>query len=247
MRNLVLGIGFCLATFALGNCAIAAPPTAKPSENRSDGKSLDDALLEDLDNELLEGAGDLKNRPAEKNSSQRPADSRGPDGQDDGMPSSDDDPLQSIGQEMRSVESLIPQAAKRPDAEQLQERIIMDLAQLIEQAQQQRAQQQAAQAKKGKQQTNKRQSVQQSKPMGGGKPGKDSSQPAKDSTDRLGKSEDARPDPEALRGMMKDTWGHLPARAREQMLQNSPERFLPRYEIMLERYYKRLAEQQDRE
>jgi hypothetical protein len=43
---------------------------------------------------------------------------------------------------------------------------------------------------------------------------------------------------------MKDTWGHLPARAREQMLQNPPERFLPQYELMIERYYKRLAEQQ---
>ena len=43
---------------------------------------------------------------------------------------------------------------------------------------------------------------------------------------------------------MKDSWGHLPAKTREQMLQNSPERFLPQYELMIEKYYKRLAEEQ---
>ena len=43
---------------------------------------------------------------------------------------------------------------------------------------------------------------------------------------------------------MKDAWGHLPQHAREQMLQNSPERFLPQYELLIEQYYKRLAEEQ---
>jgi hypothetical protein len=235
----------------------APPKTAdapKKTTDKADKKtdrtdSIDDALLKDLDNELLEGAGDLKDRPADKRPrgerpGQQPPDGTEPDGDDSDMPSTDDDPLLTISQEMRSVEGLIPEQAKRPHAEQLQQRIIMDLSQLIEQAQKQRAQQQASQAKGGKQQTAKRQSVKQSKPSGGGT-GKDSNQPAKDSTERLGKPDSARPDPEIVRGLMKDTWGNLPQRAREQMLQNSPERFLPQYELMIERYYKRLAEQQD--
>ena len=37
-------------------------PTAE-AKPKSAQKSLDDALLEDLDNELLEGLGDLKDRP----------------------------------------------------------------------------------------------------------------------------------------------------------------------------------------
>ena len=73
--------------------------------------------------------------------------------------------------------------------------------------------------------------MQQPKPNAAGSPGKDSNKPAQDSTDRLGKAEDGRPDPELIKGMMKDTWGHLPPQAREQMLQNSPERFLPQYEL----------------
>ena len=43
--------------------------------------------------------------------------------------------------------------------------------------------------------------------------------------------------------MMKDSWGHLPPRVREQMLQNTPEQFLPQYELMIEKYYQRLAEE----
>ena len=45
---------------------------------------------------------------------------------------------------------------------------------------------------------------------------------------------------------MKDVWGQLPAREREQMLQSPPEQFLPKYELLLEKYYKRLAEEQKR-
>jgi hypothetical protein len=158
----------------------------------------------------------------------------------------EDDPLAYIGQEMQELESIVTQSAKRIRTEQLQQRVIEDLGKLIEQAQQQqRSAQQSASQKDKKQQTGKRQTVQQSKPNAGGSPGKDSNKPARDSTDRMGKPEDARPDPELVKGMMKDTWGHLPQRAREEMLQNSPERFLPQYELMIERYYKRLAEEQN--
>ena len=44
--------------------------------------------------------------------------------------------------------------------------------------------------------------------------------------------------------MMKDVWGQLPERAREQMLQSPPEKFLPKYELLIEKYYQRLAEEQ---
>jgi hypothetical protein len=47
--------------------------------------------------------------------------------------------------------------------------------------------------------------------------------------------------------MMKALWGQLPQRARDQMLQSAPEEFLPEYELELEKYFKRLAEQERRE
>lgn len=228
------------------------PPADKPAEIKKSppgSSNLDDALLDDLNNDLLEGAGDLKDRPRKKvvdpaGSTDKPAEQPPIDGEDVGM-AGEDDPLAYIGQEMQELEGIITQSAKRIRTEQLQQRVIEDLSKLIEQAQQQRSAQQSASQKDKKQQSGKRQTVKQSKSKSAGSPGKDSNKPARDSTDRMGKAEDARADPELVKGMMKDTWGHLPQRAREEMLQNSPERFLPQYELLIERYYKRLAEEQN--
>jgi hypothetical protein len=37
-------------------------------------------------------------------------------------------------------------------------------------------------------------------------------------------------------------WGHLPERQREQMLQSFSDEFLPKYELEIEQYYRRLSE-----
>lgn len=252
----------CLALCA--TCWLAPPPLrfARADESRPSGEkpaeskksppaspNLDDALLDDLNNDLLEGAGDLKDRSRKKpaapaGASDKPSDQPPIDGEDVGM-AGEDDPLAYIGQEMQELESIITQNAKRIRTQQLQDRVIEDLGKLIEQAQQQQQAAQQSSQKDKKQQSGKRQTVKQSKPNSAGSPGKDSNKPARDSTDRLGKAEEARPDPELVKAMMKDTWGHLPQRAREEMLQNSPERFLPQYELLIERYYKRLAEEQN--
>ena len=43
---------------------------------------------------------------------------------------------------------------------------------------------------------------------------------------------------------MKSLWGNLPVRSREQMLQSFSDEFLPKYEIEIEQYYRRLSEEQ---
>ena len=224
-----------------------APKDASKDATKDAPQSVDDALLEDLDNELLEGAGELK-KPAKAKPTANPSDERPPidaaiDGEDVGMPSPEEDPLGFISQEMRQVEQLISEQPKRAHAEELQRRIVEDLAQLIEQAEKQQQQQSSSSQSQGQQQTAKRQSPKQSQQQGKSSSGKSSSQPASDSTDRLGQAEQVRPDPELLRGLMKDAWGHLPERDREQMQQMAPERFLPQYELLIERYYRRLAEE----
>ena len=234
----------------------ATSPAKNPAnapKSKSGPKALDDALLKDLDNELLEGAGDLKgprkSKPAAKPAGGKPEGDRKPegdgpleqpeDGEDIGMPGEDADPLARVGQEMHSAERLIPEEANRRSAQQLQERIIEELAKLIDEAEKKSASE-ASQSKESKsQKTSKRQMVHQPKPGS-----KDSNKPATDSTNRLGHAEPARPDPASVKGMMKESWGHLPPHAREQLLQNWPERFVPQYELMIERYYKRLAEEQ---
>jgi len=241
-----------LPVWLSGNSAAAQdhakPGQGPPAEAKSESgqKSLDDGLLEDLDNELLEGVGNLKDRPAaskpDGQSPEKRLHEKSQEGDDTDTAGAADDPLGHISQEMRQVEELIPQQGKRNHTETVQQRIVEDLARLIEQAQRQRAQQQSSNSKQ-QQQTAKRRSVQQPKSSTGQSPGQNSNKPAADSTDRLGQSERARPDPELFKGLLKDSWGNLPEREREQMMQMSPERFLPQYELLIERYYRRLAEE----
>jgi hypothetical protein len=229
----------------------AADPVVKPADSakkKPASAGLDDALLKDLDNDLLEGAGDLKNGPKAQPAKPRaaeepPAEAKNEAGEDIGEPEEHDDPLSRISQEMRASEDFMREQVKRAAAEKVQRRIVDDLAKLIDQVEKQSAQQSSSSEKEKKsQKTGKRRMVQQPK---SGQQRHDSNNPAKDSTDRLGKAETATPDPRALKEMAKDSWGHLPAHAREQMSQNWPERFLPQYELMIERYYKRLAEEQN--
>ena len=90
-------------------------------------------------------------------------------------------------------------------------------------------------------------------PKPGGKPGSGkkggtgnataSQQPAKESTDTLRKPGGDRAELEAMQQLNKEIWGHLPPKLREQLQSGSVEQFLPKYEQLIEAYYKRLAEE----
>lgn len=79
------------------------------------------------------------------------------------------------------------------------------------------------------------------------KPGKSGSgrTAARDSTDRLGSSNAKPVDKADLQAVVKDLWGHLPERSREQMMQSFSEEFLPKYELEIEQYYRRLNEEKE--
>jgi hypothetical protein len=68
---------------------------------------------------------------------------------------------------------------------------------------------------------------------------------ARDSTDRLDRSSAKPVDKGEVNEMVKTLWGHLPERTREQMLQSFSDEFLPKYELEIEQYYRRLSEEQD--
>ena len=51
-----------------------------------------------------------------------------------------------------------------------------------------------------------------------------------------------KPDMERTRARMMRLWGELPPHVREQMLQSPVEDFPPKYELMIEEYFRRLAE-----
>jgi hypothetical protein len=86
-------------------------------------------------------------------------------------------------------------------------------------------------------------------PKPGAKPGKPGASgsgraAARDSTDRLDRSTAKPVDKGEVNEMVKALWGNLPERSREQMLQSFSDEFLPKYEIEIEQYYRRLSEEQ---
>jgi hypothetical protein len=116
----------------------------------------------------------------------------------------------------------------------MQEQIVADIARLIEQLRQQRQQQSKSGGKPSS-----------SKPSPGGQkePGdQESNKPAEDSQDRTGKNTDPTYEVGAMQDLLKDVWGHLPEQVRRQMLSGSGEEVLPKYQKLIEEYYKRLAE-----
>jgi hypothetical protein len=49
-----------------------------------------------------------------------------------------------------------------------------------------------------------------------------------------------------LKSLVRDSWGNLPERARQELQSVSGEDFLPKYQRMIERYYRRLADEASR-
>jgi hypothetical protein len=226
--------------------AFAADPP-KPSQK----SSLDDELLKGLDNDLtreLDDLPSLKPRPkaADKSGDEKSTklDPAIIDGEDLGQPGEDQDPFNRIARRMKQVESRIAHDQAGADTQQKQKQIMADLSSLIEKLNQQ-CQCQGGECKPG----DKPQDSERSKPGKGSKAGgsKSASNPARESSDKLRNDPATKPNAnaEAIRQNMKDAWGNLPQRLREQMMQTSVDEFLPKYELMIEQYFKRLAEEEN--
>lgn len=236
-----------LAVLLLALPAPRPAPAADGAGAEDLADSLEDALLKDLGDDFL------KKPDAEKPTEQKPTEKDAPakaekpaeqkiDGEDIGQGPEDQDPLARIGKQMRMVEKLLARREELKRAPELQQQIVRDLDELIEQIKRQKSQQQSQGSKSGKP-GGQRSKVQQPGKQPGQAPG---NRPARDSTNRLGKEAAKRVDMAQMQDLMKDVWGQLPDRAREQMLQSSVDQFLPEYEVLIEKYFRRLAEDQPR-
>jgi len=229
--------------------ASAQPATDSPAARGSE--SLGGQLLEDLDSGAHQPSGPSHKSPAGAQSGAKvePADPAlriGPPtrfddiGEDLGAPSGPL-PLVRARQGMEQAGALLAQPGAVADARQVQWQVVAQLDELINQLCKQC---QGGGNPSGRPQP---QESQRSQP----KPGTIAKQPgagaapARDMTDPLNRA-DAQPVDLADREeLIKKLWGHLPQRSREQALQSSSTEFLPKYELELEKYYRRLAEEQD--
>ena len=214
-----------LAATLLGLFCLAASVHAA----EDDAASLD-ALLEGLPAEEA---------PAEK----EPAATKPPqkaiviDGEDIGTAPRSSDPVASIGQQMRDVKQRIEAGDTAEETQFMQKQIVSDLDKLL--------------AQLNKQCSCKNPSPKPSskpggsgKPKGGSEPGQKSNKPSaqgsEEGTRQAEGAEETAADPHTV---VREAWGHLPQRLREQVQAAAFERFLPQYEAVIEAYYERLAEE----
>ena len=205
------------------------PAADKATTTRDDHDSIDQELLEELEaGEDIPLGDELERVPHDLGE--------------------DVDPLTRIGEKMRVVERLLEAKKIEAKTSDLQDEIVRDIEELIKQLQKQQQQQQSAQ---GGQQSRSQQQAQRSKvnlPNRQPKPQsgqRDSEKPATDSEDRAGKTEKIKVDMSELTEVIKEIWGHLPEKDRERLRQMSAEEIMPDHELAIEKYFRRLSQDDD--
>jgi len=153
-----------------------------------------------------------------------------------------ENPLLRVGRRMRDVQDRIAKTKVGEETQTIQRQILEDIDSLIEQARQQQQQQQSQQQQQ-KQQAAQQKARQQAKPSNSGKGQRRNPGPSREAARGASKGRPTRPKLGPREAISKMTWGHLPPALQQLMTQISGEEFLPKYEPLIEQYYKTLAEQ----
>jgi len=274
LRPLLAAVCLALLMSATAPALLAEDGKAKPAADaKSPGglSDLDSQLLEGLEEELLPGlddplpaAGGEKGPPSVKTDGDQGATGPSPaeakptiepalSPEDEALlrslegeglqGESGQDPLTRVGNKMRRVERLIAEGDISQETRSRQQEIVRQLDTLIEQIKRNKKSSAQSQASPG---GSRRTSVgQPNRPSQ--QPGEQTARkPARDSTDRIGQEAEQEVDQAAIQAMMKRIWGRLPQRQREEMIQLSADQFLPKYATEIEKYFRRLAEEDER-
>jgi hypothetical protein len=235
-------------------------PAMIRAEEPPQGRSTDEQLLkrldanpvDDYDRALL--GGEQKKEPAggqkKGQTSAKPAPADKPDQErlqrelGAAAVPEDANPLLDIARQMRAVEGRMAGNDAGPATQAAQQQIISRLDKLLEQACkacQSSPSQCKSQGVSPRQPT--RQPGQPPKKNGSGTPGPNC-KPVTTPNAPQGKTEPKRVNKEQMRAVLETlpAWGELSPHQREQMLQLPPEDFLPKYQEMIEDYYRRLSE-----
>jgi len=159
----------------------------------------------------------------------------------------DDSPLLNVVRKMLLVQDRVAQADAGPATQAEQNQIVEELDRLIQEAKKHCRACSSSSSKPG----------QSSKRTPGGPPKaktgesstarKPGQQPSPQDRLRLANNgqKPAKLNPQQIRTALEQHWGELPPNVREQMLQMATEEFMPKYQEMLEQYYRRLAEEKE--
>lgn len=221
--------------------APAKPPEPAPAKPRDDAKPAPPRSLDDLLGIPRTAPAQQSEKPAEQ---QTPPDIAGQAQRDLERALRGE----SLGDMFQEAVKLMRDTASRIDARQdigattqrMQEEILARLDAVIARAEQQSSQSQQQQQQSGQSREQQRQPGQQQRQQGA-----EANQPQQgDAADNASAS--ARQDAQQARGWIESatpTWGRLPVRLRDALLQGAGDTFSSMYERMTEDYYRRLAEE----
>jgi hypothetical protein len=148
---------------------------------------------------------------------------------------------------MRRAEGLLghpattPQSAQLRQAGEVQKRVVAQLDELIAELCKQCQGGQGQNSNNPPPHPSQRSEAKAGQPNRTASPGKSS---ARDSSDPLNRADAQAVEKGEVDELVKHLWGHLPQRSREQVLQSFSDEFLPKYELEIEQYYRRLSEEQ---
>jgi hypothetical protein len=156
----------------------------------------------------------------------------------------DENPLENAIKGMLDAEKRIGNRDIGEETQNIQKKIVNDLQKLIDlanqrQQQQSQRQQQSRQRQRDQQQNGPRQQSQEQQPKPSSQQNR--KQPGDSGAGaRVGETISA----ELLRQrrMLEEVWGHLPPDVRERMQNVMSEKYLPKYDEMIRRYFKSLAQ-----
>ena len=241
---------------AMSALACFSGPVVPARAGSEPARSLDDELreslgaepLDEFDRELFAPQDETPERPDRRGRKQGSSAKEGDDlrrqllrelGQ--AAVPEEENPLLQVARRMRQVEGLIARTESGPQTQDLQNLIVSTLDELIKQARS--CSKKCSPSEPGAKVASRRQVRQPNKKPTAGR-GKPSDKPVTDPVTKPGKAEPRRPTVEEMRELVKSVWGELPEAEREQMLQWMGEgEFLPKYELLIEQYFRRLAEQ----
>lgn len=246
MGAAIIGISLVLGWATLPRADEIAPARKPPA---GDGADLDAELLKGLEDEF-DRPGVPPQRPIAPPSP--PADDsdltdeqllREFEGEDLGA--EEENPLLRISRRMREAQQRLTEADGGRRTQGMQQQIVRELDQLLEVLRQQLAASGggAPQTSPSQEPAQRQEVSNPQQQPGQGTPGQGGEAPAREATTRLGTAQAQRVARAPIDRVMKELWGHLPPRVREQLLQGAVEEFLPEYELQIEDYFRRLVEE----
>ncbi len=149
-----------------------------------------------------------------------------------------DNPLLNIAQTMFQVRQRMALSDAGPATLNLQKQIVADLDLLINQARKSAGQ--CSSSSSNPQQSARNSSAPRPKP-GANAAQKPGNKPAGASSPRSPDGQSGKPDMEEMRALINNLWGELPPHVREQMLQTPMEDFIPKYQDLIEDYFRDLS------